>query len=163
MYKRPALCLGLIGALAAPLAALAVTAETGSWTKNCQAGATTKNVMPGTFACYTPAAGSATDAASPILTVSNCENFDAFLHDDFDGDAVACTVTWQLQMCPPVTLANDTAKNNACNTLPGVAAMTGDDAKSNLAGIYIRVVGGGAGANIDSCRVVVKCAEPGQP
>ena len=143
--------------------AQAITAQAGTWTKSCQANANGSTLMAGSFSCYTPAAGAATDSASPIMQVTACENIDVFLHDDWDGDATACTVTWQLQMCPPpVGLTTDALKNAACNTLTGVAALSGDDVKSNLAGEWIRVVGGGAGANIDSCRVVVKCAEPSE-
>lgn len=149
--------------LCVPGPALAIVTETGNWRLSCQGTAATKSMEAGSFVCYTPAVGAATDSASPILWVGACENFDAFLHDDWDGDTTACTVTWQLQMCPPpVGLTTDALKNAACNTLPGVAALSGDDAKSNLAGEYIRIVGGGAGAAIDSCRVVIKCAEPSE-
>jgi hypothetical protein len=141
----------------------AATAETGNWKQSCQSAQNTKSMTAGSFVCYTPAVGAATDSASPFLSASACENIDVFLHDDWDGDGTACTVTWQLQMCPPpVNLTTDALKNAACNTLTGVAALTGDDVKSNLAAEYIRIVGGGAGANIDSCRVVVKCAEPSE-
>lgn len=155
--RRFALLLPLLWAIPAG----AITAETGNWKNGCQSNANTKSISAGGLVCYTPAAGAATDSASPILAVDQCENIDVFLHDDWDGDATACTVTWQLQMCPPpVGLTTDALKNAACNTLTGVAAMTGDDVKSNLAGEYIRIVGGGAGAAIDSCRIVVKCAQP---
>jgi hypothetical protein len=160
--KRIALFLLGLGLLWAQ-GAWAATAETGGWKLSCQGNQTTKSMTAGSMVCYTPASGAALDSASPFLAVTACENFDAFLHDDFDGDGTACTVTWQLQMCPPpVNLTTDALKNAACNTLPGVGAMTGDDAKSNLAGEYIRVVGGGAGANINSCQVVIKCAEPSE-
>lgn len=155
--KRSALCLGLLAALSAPWVAWAAT-QTANWTGSCQTGSTVKSLHGGGFACYTPASGASTSSASPILDLNSCENVDFFLFDDRDGDATACTVTWTIQMCPPDTLANDTARDNACNTLPGTAALTGDDVESNLAPGFLRIVGGGAGANIDSCRIIVHCA-----
>lgn len=155
--NRWPLILGLIGAFAAPWVAWAAT-QTGNWQGGCQTGSAVKSLHGGGWACYQPASGASTSSASPILDLNSCENFDIFLFDDQDGDATACTVTWTIQACPPSTLANDTARDNACNTLLGTAAMTGDDVESNLAPGFMRVVGGGAGANIDSCRIVVHCA-----
>lgn len=155
--RRSRLVLLLMGALAAPTAWAAT--QTGSWTNGCQAGQTTKSLHGGQFACYNPATGASTSSASPIIDVNSCENVDIFLYQDRGGTGAAdCTVTWTIQTCPVATLANDTARDNACNTLLGTAALTGDDVESNLAPAFLRVVGGGAGANIDSCQIVVHCA-----
>ena len=162
--QRPALILGLVGALVAPVVVFAVPAQVANWSRACQTGSTTKNLEGGSFACYTPAVGASLESASPILDTSDCENIDVFLWDDFDGDGTSCTVTWAVQGCPPgaSALATDALKNAACNTLTGVANLSGDDVKSNLAAQYVRVVGQAAGAAIDSCRIVVKCAEGAQ-
>ena len=132
--------------------------QTGSWTGSCQGGSSVKSLHGGGFACYSPAAGASTSSASPIMDLNSCENFDVFLFDDFDGDGTACTVAWTIQACPPQTLSTDGTRDAACNTLLGTAALSGDDVESNLAPGFMRVVGGGAGANIDSCRIVVHCA-----
>lgn len=143
----------------------AVPAQTSSWTKNCQSGQTTKNVQPGNVACYS-STGAGLEAASPIIDVTNCENVDFFMFDDFDGDGASiCTVVYEIQMCPPGAneLATDALKNAACTQLPGTTDLTGDDVEANFAAQFIRVVGQGAGANPTACRIVLKCAEPGQP
>lgn len=163
MYRK-ALILGLIGALASQTA-WAVPAQTSSWTKNCQTGSTTKQVTPGTTACYS-STGAGLEAASPVLDATNCENVDIFMFDDFDGDgASVCTVVYEVQMCPPGAneLATDALKNAACVQLPGTTDLTGDDVESDFAAHFLRVVGQGAGANPTACRIVVKCAAPGQP
>jgi hypothetical protein len=161
--NRTALFLGLLGVLVAPRA-WAVTAQAGSWTKNCQTGTTTASLEGGQYACYTPATGAATDSATPVLATMGCENIDMQLLADFTGGGSACTVTWQPQICPPgaASLSTDAIKNVACATMPGVAALTGNDAKSKIAGFYTRFVGGAAGVNITSCRIVVKCAMPSE-
>ena len=156
--NRSALFLGLIGVLAAP-AAWAVTAQTGVWLDSCQTGKTAAGLTGGEWACYRPASGMALDAATPALSVASCDNIDIQHLDDWDGDGTASTVTWQPQMCSPFNSANtDTIRNLSCNSMVGVAALTGDDARSKLAGFYVRFVGGGAGANIASSMLIVKCA-----
>jgi hypothetical protein len=155
-----------VGALVAPVDALAVTAQTGNWLRFCQSGQIAKNLVGGAMACYTPAAGSATDAASPVLDVTACENVDIFYYADWDGDGTTCTVTYAIENCPPnANGLTDTLKNTACTTLPGTIDMgtgVGQSAvESNLAGVILRIRAEGAGANIDSCRVVVKCAISG--
>jgi len=141
--------------------ALAVPAEVGAWRQFCRNPAT--GVNGGEWVCYTPSAGANLESASPVLSLAACENVDIFLWDDFDGDATACTVTWDIETCPPNagTLGTDALKNAACNTLPGVVALSGDDVESNLAALFLRVHGLAAGVNIDSCRIVVKCALEG--
>jgi hypothetical protein len=160
--KHLALILGL-GALVAPGISWSAPAQTATWTRGCQAGSTASVLSGGTYACYTPASGADDESASPILDVSQCENIDIFLFDDFDGDATACTVTWTIESCPPGSgaLATDALKNAACNTLPGTASLTGDDVESNLAAHLVRVHGDNAGAAINSCRIVLKCALEG--
>lgn len=157
--NRLALIFVAVGALAAQ-AALAAPAQVGSWTRGCQTGQTITSLVGASVACYTPAASASLESASPILYVGNCENIDVFMWDDYDGDGTACTVTWTIDGCPPGTdrLSNDSAKNAACNTLQGAASLSGDDVESNLAAVYVRVHGENAGANIDSCRIEVKCA-----
>ena len=161
--KRLALILG-IGALVAPANLLAVPAEGGSWTKSCQANQTTKTLEGGGIACYTPAAGSSNEAASPILSVNDCESIDVYLWTDFDGDGTACTIDWAIQGCPPGAnaLSTNGKKNAACANLPGVSALSGNDAQANLGATEIRVVGQAAGANPDSCRIIVKCSQGAQ-
>lgn len=158
-----ALILGLVGALVAP-PAFAVPAQVGNWLKGCQANQITRSLEGGQWACYTPAAAASLESATPVLDTADCENIDIFLWDDFDGDATACTVTWDIETCPPGAgqLATDALKNAACNTLPGTVALAGDDVESNLASLLMRVHGLAAGVAIDSCRVVVKCAEGAQ-
>ena len=161
--KRTALICGLIGVLAAPGTLWAATAQTGTWQRGCQSGSAfaTKNLTPGEYACYTPASGTATDAATPILGVSSCENVDVSMMDDYNGTGSACTVTWTVQECGPwdlSVLTTDALKNAACGTAEGVSALSGDSKRSDLALLYTRMVGGGAGANITSCRIFVKCA-----
>lgn len=139
--------------------AWAVPAQVGNWTESCGS-RTTTGISGGQWACYTPAAAADLESASPILSVMGCENFDVALHDDFDGDATVCSVTWDIELCPPnpTTLTTDALRNAACTTLPGTAALSADDVESNLAAFFIRVHGLAAGLNIDSCRIVVKCA-----
>lgn len=153
----------LIGASVAPFAANAVPTQTGNWLRGCQTGQATRSLKGAEWACYTPAAGADDESAAPLLAVGDCENVDIFLWDDFDGDATACTVTWDIEGCPPVAAAvdTDTERNAACTTLPGTTSLSGDDVESNLAALYLRVHGENAGANIDSCRIVVKCALEG--
>jgi len=162
--NRSVLILGLIGALVAPGLANAVPAQVGSWTRGCQAGSVVRNLEGGSWACYTPAAGASNESATPVLDVSDCENVDLFSWDDFDGDGTVCTVTWDIETCAPGagSLATDALKNAACTTLPGAAALTADDVESNLAASQLRIHGLAAGVNIDSCRIVVKCAEGAQ-
>jgi hypothetical protein len=157
------LWLGLLLALG-PGAALAQPAQVGTWARACQPGSIANSVQGGSWVCYTPAAGASVESASPILDLSGCENVDLFMWDDFDGDATVCTVSWDIESCPPGAnaLTTDALKNAACNTLPGTAALSGDDVESNLAALFLRVHGLAAGANIDSCRIAVKCAEGSQ-
>jgi len=161
--NRTALMAGLLGVLVAP-AAWGVPAQTSNWSRACQANSITKNVMPGTVACYR-STGAGLEAASPILDATNCENVDVFMFDDPDGDATACTNVIEIQMCPPGAneLATDALKNAACTQLPGTTDLTGDDVESNLAAQYLRVIGTAVGANPTECLIVVKCAAPGQP
>lgn len=161
--KRLALILGL-GALMAPGAVLAAPAQESSWTRGCQSGQTTKNLVGGAYACYS-STSAGLEPSSPILYVGDCDNVDVFMWDDPDGDGASiCTVTWAIQGCPPggSALASDALKNAACNTLTGVANLNGDDVRGNLAAEYIRVVGQGAGANPTQCQILVKCAEGAQ-
>ncbi len=157
----------LVGALAAP-AVWAAPAQVGSWARACQTGQTTASLKGGGWACYTPT-GSDTESASPALDVTSCENVDVFLFVDADGDDSSCTVTWDIEMCPPGSnaLATNAIKNFACQSLPGITALgaddpAGDDVESNLAGTHIRVHGQAAGANLTECTVIVKCAEAGE-
>ena len=166
--NRLALILG-IGALVAPANLLAVTAQAGKWTRGCQSASTISAVHGGEWACYTPATGAATDSASPILDVSQCDNIDVFLSDDHTGAGATCSVTWGMDQCPAgaAALASDALKNVACAALPGFTTLDGAltngvDVESNLAGMFVRVRGGGAGANITSCQIMVKCALPSE-
>ena len=160
--KKIWVLLALFGLLQAG-PALAVPTQVGSWRRACGPSPTT-GLNGGEYACYTPAAGADLESASPALSVVNCENVDVALHDDFDGDATACTVTWDIEMCPPNvgSLTTDALRNAACNTLPGTVALSGDDVEANLASFFLRVHGLAAGLAIDSCRIVVKCAEGAQ-
>lgn len=159
--NRLALILLGLGALAAPLPALAVPAQTGTWLKGCQTGQTSKSLKGGQWACYTPAAGADDESASPILDTTQCENVDIWMADDYAAAAAACTVTWDIEQCPPggSGLATDAAKNDACEDAPGVTDLSGNDVESDLAMKFLRVVGNNAGANIENCQIVVYCAE----
>lgn len=144
-----------IGASAAP-------AQVGSWRRACEtAGSGAGSLSGGEYACYSPAAGASLESASPILNLNQCENVDIFLWDDYQGDGTVCTVTWDIETCPAgaADLATDGIKNLACTTLPGITTLSGDDVESNLAASFLRVHGLAAGANIDSCQIIVKCAE----
>jgi hypothetical protein len=156
------LFLALLGGLLLPMTASATPAEDSDvvWLRACQ-GLKVASVSAGTYVCLTPDSDADDEVASNVLDVSSCENVDIFLHDDYDGDATACTYTWDIEMCPPGAgaLATDALKNAACADLPGATDLSGDDVESNLAVQFLRVVGNNAGANPDSCRIVVKCAE----
>lgn len=160
--NRLALIAGLIGVLVAP-GAQAAPAEVGSWLMGGQTGRATKTLRGGQWATYTPASGADDESASPILSVMQCENYDLYLADDYDGDGTACTVTWEVQSCPPGAsgLATDALKNASCAVAEGVTDLTGDSQRSDLAGFYVRIHGQNAGANINSCRITIKCAQDG--
>lgn len=127
------------------------------WKRGCGSVSTTI-LQPGEFACLDPTANS---DDSTILNVANCENVDYFLFDDKDGDSTVCTVAWSIEGCPfgedPAQSA--AGRDAACVLLPGTAALSGDAVESNIAGIYIRATGDGAGANAGDCRLMAKCAE----
>jgi hypothetical protein len=162
--NRTALFLGLLGVLVAPRA-WAVPAQLGSWTKNCQTGSTVGSLIAGQYACYSPPAAADNDDSSPVLTTTACDNIDIQMFSDPTGAAVAiCTATYQPQMCPPnaQALTTDALKNAACATMTGVTTLSGNDAKSDLASMYMRVVGGAVGINMSSCRIVVKCSLQGE-
>lgn len=123
----------------------------------CDSTPAKRTMNPGEVFCYDPTAS--TDDSS-ILSVLNCESYDLLLFDDKDGDATVCTVAWQLQLCPSAQGSlTAAAEDLACAAAAGVAAMSGDDAEVNLAGIFIRVRGDGIGANAADCRLLVKCAQ----
>lgn len=142
-----------------PAASRAAPAQSGSWTLHC-GNPVTSSPRGSNLYCYTPASGAGLEVATPILDVSHCENVDVFHFDDFDGDATACTVGWDIESCPPGanTLATDALKNAACNSLQGATSLSGDDVESNLAGSHLRFHGLNAGTNITSCQIVLKCA-----
>lgn len=141
-----------LSSLLLPLQALA-----GSWDLNCDGSTKTGELAlnPGDVACYTPTSN--TDD-SPLVSVSDCENTDWFLFDDYDGDATVCTVAWEIELCPQNTLSGAT-EDAACEIAEGTSALSGDSVESNIAvAIWARVKGDGAGANASSCRIQVKCA-----
>lgn len=135
-----------------------VWAATIAWTESCRTSKPTTALSPGEYACLDPTAN---DDVSTILGVGICENIDVFHFDDKNGDATVSTTTWEIEGCPFGESQSQTAagRNAACEILSGTAALSGDDVESNLAGIFIRVKGDGAGANPEDSRIMVKCAE----
>lgn len=134
-----------------------LSASAQAWWLNCNSDISRVHIGPGEWVCFDPSAN--TDE-SPIVDVSGCENVDYFLFDDKDGDATVCTVTWEIEACPVKNSeVSASATDAACEILAGTAALSGDDAESNIAGIFIRVKGDGAGSNAGDCRIMAKCAE----
>lgn len=152
--------LALGGALAAFLPTSVLGDQADSWLRNCQAGATAASVSPSAFVCFTPAAADNNDE-TPILNTTACTNgADIFLFDDVNGTGTVCTVAWQPEMCPTSAAVDTQAERDlACAPIPGVAAMSADDAELNIGVMRLRMAAGGAGLNPTSCRIEVRCSD----
>jgi len=132
---------------------LPMPAFSASWLKHCRAGDVTTAINPGEYICNDPTAN---DDDTPILAIGGCPETEWFLHTDKDGDATLCTVDWTLQTCPPGAQdLSATARDNACANSTNV--LSGNDSEPNLAGLFLRAIGDGAGANAGDCRIVVRC------
>jgi hypothetical protein len=159
--KRPALILGLIGALAVGLPASA-----SDWLKNCQTtgGANSHSLLPGGFACYIPSGAiGATDNSDGMLDVSSCENIDLLWFDDVEGDGVVAGATAVISSCPTSDLstANGGVGEAACwaienVTLDGVPG-TNTEAIYGVAANWIFVEMVAYATVAEPARLLVRC------
>ena len=144
--------------LAVLLVAGQVTAA--EWLFDCNANISgVRSLDPGQTACSNPT-GITDD--TPIISLSNCENFDVHVYDDADGNGTgSASLTYTLKVCPDPhgTFATDAIEDLACPTFSSGGSITGSGQTLGAAAPFFKVTMGGTFTSSSDPRILIQCNE----